>query len=67
MDCIWSSCRTLLKIWANNKPDIVYVATEGPLGVSAINLARKMKIAVTVSILISINICVTIAYHSCPN
>ena len=41
-------CRTLLKkIWANSKPDIVYVATEGPLGVSAINLARKMKIAVT--------------------
>ena len=41
-------CRTLLKkIWAKNKPDIVYVATEGPLGVSAINLARKMKIAVT--------------------
>lgn len=40
--------RTLLKkIWSNNKPDIVYVATEGPLGVSAISLARKMKIAVT--------------------
>ena len=41
-------CRTLLKkFWGNSKPDIVYVATEGPLGVSAINLARKMKIAVT--------------------
>lgn len=41
-------CRTLLKkMWGNDKPDIVYVATEGPLGVSAINLARKMKIAVT--------------------
>ena len=41
-------CRALLKkIWGNDRPDIVYVATEGPLGVSAINLARKMKIAVT--------------------
>ena len=41
-------CRSLLKkFWANSKPDIVYVATEGPLGVTAINLARKMKIAVT--------------------
>ena len=38
-------CRALLKkIWGNDRPDIVYVATEGPLGVSAINLARKMKI-----------------------
>lgn len=41
-------CRSRLKkMWADNKPDIIYVATEGPLGVSAINLARKMKIAVT--------------------
>jgi glycosyltransferase involved in cell wall biosynthesis len=41
-------CRARLKkMWADNKPDIIYVATEGPLGVSAINLARKMKIAVT--------------------
>lgn len=41
-------CRALLKkMWSIEKPDIVYVATEGPLGLSAINMARKMKIAVT--------------------
>lgn len=41
-------CRARLrKIWQTEKPDILYVATEGPLGLSAINVAIKLKIAVT--------------------
>lgn len=41
-------CRARLKkIWKTEKPDILYVATEGPLGLSAINIAIKLKIAVT--------------------
>lgn len=41
-------CRARLrKIWRQARPDIIYVATEGPLGLSAINVATKMKIAVT--------------------
>ena len=34
------------KIWLNNKPDIVYLATEGPAGFSALRVAKKMKIPV---------------------
>ena len=41
-------CRARLRnIWKKARPDIVYVATEGPLGLSAINVASKMQIAVT--------------------
>lgn len=41
-------CRARLrKIWKASRPDIIYVATEGPLGLSAINVASKMGIAVT--------------------
>jgi glycosyltransferase involved in cell wall biosynthesis len=41
-------CRARLRsIWKKARPDIIYVATEGPLGLSAINVASKMQIAVT--------------------
>ncbi|MDG1701609.1 MAG: glycosyltransferase family 1 protein [Opitutae bacterium] len=41
-------CRTLLKkIWRTEKPDVVYIATEGLLALSAISIASKMKIAIT--------------------
>ena len=41
-------CRARLrKTWRQSRPDIVYVATEGPLGLSAISVALKMRIAVT--------------------
>ncbi len=41
-------CRARLrKTWRHLRPDIVYVATEGPLGLSAISVALKMRIAVT--------------------
>ncbi len=39
----------LVKLWEQNRPDVVHVATEGPLGLSAINAARKLLIPVTSS------------------
>jgi glycosyltransferase involved in cell wall biosynthesis len=39
----------LVKLWQERRPDIVHVATEGPLGWSAITAARKLKIPVTSS------------------
>ena len=37
----------LEKLWIENRPDLVHVATEGPLGASAITVARNLGIAVT--------------------
>ena len=38
--------RGLLKrIWTRHRPDIIYVATEGPLGWSAVHTARRLRIA----------------------
>ena len=39
--------RTLRKHWEANRPDAIYIATEGPLGWSALRIARKMGIAVS--------------------
>jgi glycosyltransferase involved in cell wall biosynthesis len=39
----------LTKIWNGKRPDIVHVATEGPLGWSAVAAARKLKLPVTSS------------------
>lgn len=39
--------RKLRKHWSRNPPDVLYVATEGPLGISAIGAARKLGIPVT--------------------
>jgi glycosyltransferase involved in cell wall biosynthesis len=39
----------LAKLWLERRPDVVHVATEGPLGWSAITAARKLKIPVTSS------------------
>jgi glycosyltransferase involved in cell wall biosynthesis len=39
----------LSKLWTENRPDIVHVATEGPLGWSAVGAARKLKLPVTSS------------------
>ncbi len=38
--------RRLLGRWKHNRPDAIYVATEGPLGWSALNAARKLDIPV---------------------
>lgn len=36
----------LRKRWRRKRPDVIYVATESPLGISAINAARELKIPV---------------------
>lgn len=41
------SKRLLKEIWTQEKPDALYVATEGPLGWQAVKLARQFDIPVT--------------------
>ena len=36
----------LQQVWMRNRPDVVYVATEGPLGWSAVSVARRLAIPV---------------------
>ena len=43
------AARKLRSIWSVDRPDLVHVATEGPLGLSAIRTARSMGIPVTSS------------------
>ncbi|WP_110665107.1 glycosyltransferase family 4 protein [Salinicola halophilus] len=38
--------RRLMKLWRQERPDAVYIATEGPLGWSALNAARKLDIPI---------------------
>lgn len=37
----------LLKLWRAQRPDVVHIATEGPLGWSALSAARKLDIPVS--------------------
>ena len=39
--------RTLLQRWREQRPDLVHVVTEGPLGWSAVSAARRLGIPVT--------------------
>ncbi len=39
--------RTLAQLWTQRRPDVVHIATEGPLGWSALQAARKLKLPVT--------------------
>jgi glycosyltransferase involved in cell wall biosynthesis len=41
-----SALHKLLRRWQGNRPDVLYVATEGPLGLSAIRAARRLGIPV---------------------
>ena len=41
--------RTLRRRWRRERPDLVHVATEGPLGASAVTAARSLGIPVTSS------------------
>jgi glycosyltransferase involved in cell wall biosynthesis len=41
------SKRTLLRLWTLRRPDIVHIATEGPLGWSALKAARQLALPVT--------------------
>lgn len=38
--------RRLLALWKHQRPDLIYVATQGPLGVTAVTVARKLGIPV---------------------
>jgi glycosyltransferase involved in cell wall biosynthesis len=37
----------LLRLWKNQRPDVVHIATEGPLGWSALSAAKKLGIPVS--------------------
>lgn len=39
--------RALVRLWSLQRPDLVHVVTEGPLGHSAIAAARKLRLPVT--------------------
>lgn len=39
----------LKKHWRQTRPDVIHVATEGPLGLSAMRAAKKLSIAITSS------------------
>ncbi len=41
------SRRQLAPLWTIKRPDLVHIATEGPLGWSALRVARKLRIPVT--------------------
>lgn len=40
------SMHALIRRWRKQRPDVLYIATEGPLGLSALRAARKLGIAV---------------------
>lgn len=42
----WPASRLLRERWTRRPPDAVYVATEGPLGWSAVSTARRLRLAV---------------------
>jgi glycosyltransferase involved in cell wall biosynthesis len=41
------SKKELLRLWTFNRPDMVHIATEGPLGWSALQAARKLRLPVS--------------------
>ncbi|WP_061240666.1 glycosyltransferase family 1 protein [Ectopseudomonas composti] len=41
-----SSLHKLLRRWQQQRPDVLYIATEGPLGLSALRAARRLTIPV---------------------
>ena len=41
------SKRALVRLWSTRRPDVVHIATEGPLGWSALQAAQHLKIPVT--------------------
>lgn len=40
----WPARAHLLAVWARQRPDAIYIATEGPLGWSALSAARRLSI-----------------------
>ncbi|WP_309384279.1 glycosyltransferase family 4 protein [Cerasicoccus frondis] len=45
----WFAGGKLKKLWTANRPDVVHIATEGMLGFSALNVAKKLGIPVVTS------------------
>ncbi|MFN5883084.1 MAG: glycosyltransferase, partial [Burkholderiales bacterium] len=41
------SKRALMRLWSHQRPDLVHIATEGPLGWSALRAATQLRIPVT--------------------
>lgn len=41
------SKRALVRLWASRRPDLVHIATEGPLGWSALQASKALRLAVT--------------------
>ncbi|MEN0106647.1 MAG: glycosyltransferase family 1 protein [Pseudomonas sp.] len=41
-----ASMHKLLRRWKRQRPDVLYIATEGPLGLSALRAARRLRIPV---------------------
>ena len=41
-----SARHKLLRLWRRQRPDVLYIATEGPLGLSALRAARRLRIPV---------------------
>ena len=42
----WPSFMKLFRVWRRHPPDVIYVATEGPLGLAAVLAAKKLDIPV---------------------
>ncbi|MGE9295424.1 MAG: glycosyltransferase family 4 protein [Puniceicoccales bacterium] len=45
----WFAGGKLKDLWTKNRPDAVHIATEGPLGFSALNVARKLDLPIVTS------------------
>jgi glycosyltransferase involved in cell wall biosynthesis len=45
----WPAVRSLLRHWQRDRPDLVHIVTEGPLGHSALRAARRLAIPVSTS------------------
>lgn len=45
----WPAYSALLRHWRRQRPDLVHIATEGPLGYSALRAARRLRIPVSTS------------------
>lgn len=39
--------KALIKLWTLHRPDVVHIATEGPLGWSALQAARKLRLPIS--------------------
>ncbi|MEZ5584055.1 MAG: glycosyltransferase [Candidatus Competibacteraceae bacterium] len=45
----WPAQKSLLTHWRRNRPDLIHIVTEGPLGYSALRAARRLGIPVSTS------------------